>query len=126
VAGCKTKGCRGGLEGQWQGRDGALRKLIHAAPSTSSSTTRGATTTSTITTTAAALHKYCPALCMLLTSQARGDAAELEELRELKRDVERKERQQASIIEGQVRVGNERGRTGTSKGMELEKHLDSM
>jgi hypothetical protein len=34
---------------------------------------------------------------------SKADVAELEELRELKADVERKERQQAAIIEGQVR-----------------------
>ena len=34
---------------------------------------------------------------------AKADLAELEELREMKADVERKEKQQAAIIEGQVR-----------------------
>ena len=36
---------------------------------------------------------------------AKADLTELEELRELKADVERKERQQAVIIEGQVCLG---------------------
>jgi hypothetical protein len=35
--------------------------------------------------------------------QVRAEAAELEELRELKKDIERKEKQQAAIIENQVR-----------------------
>jgi chromosome segregation ATPase len=34
---------------------------------------------------------------------ARDDLQELEELRDLKKDIERKEKQQAAIIEGQVR-----------------------
>jgi hypothetical protein len=33
---------------------------------------------------------------------SKADQAELEDLREMKADVERKERQQAAIIEGQV------------------------
>jgi hypothetical protein len=37
--------------------------------------------------------------------QVRAEAAELEELRELKKDIERKEKQQAAIIENQVRLG---------------------
>jgi hypothetical protein len=36
---------------------------------------------------------------------SKADAAELDELRELKADIERKERQQAAIIEGQARGG---------------------
>lgn len=36
--------------------------------------------------------------------QAKSDERELEELRELKQDIERKEKQQASIIEHQVRL----------------------
>jgi hypothetical protein len=36
--------------------------------------------------------------------QVRAEAAELEELRELKKDIERKEKQQAAIIENQVRI----------------------
>jgi hypothetical protein len=34
----------------------------------------------------------------------RAEAAELEELRDLKKDIERKEKQQAAIIENQVRL----------------------
>jgi hypothetical protein len=34
--------------------------------------------------------------------QSRVDAAEVEELREMKNDIERKEKQQATIIENQV------------------------
>jgi hypothetical protein len=37
--------------------------------------------------------------------QAKTDERELEELREMKADVERKEKQQAAILELQVRVG---------------------
>lgn len=46
--------------------------------------------------------------------QSKADLSELEELRELRADVERKERQQAAIIEGQVRHGG-RGCRGGSR-----------
>lgn len=38
-----------------------------------------------------------------IIEQSKVDASELEELREMKSDIERKEKQQAAIIENQVR-----------------------
>ncbi len=46
-----------------------------------------------------------------LPVQNKFDAAELEELRELKNDIERKDKQQAGIIENQVRCQMLRART---------------
>lgn len=50
-------------------------------------------------------HADCTIVLRLLARfalQVRAEAAELEELRELKKDIERKEKQQAAIIENQV------------------------
>jgi len=43
-------------------------------------------------------------VCMLACAQNKFDAQELEELRELRGDIERKDKQQAGIIEHQVCV----------------------
>jgi hypothetical protein len=56
-----------------------------------------------------------------LVEQAKSDERELEELREMRSDVERKEKQQAAIIEHQVGFG---GTTGLRHGCLISSVID--